>query len=181
MKKLCVFCGSSPGKDSKYTEMAKRLGKSMVENKVDLVYGGASIGVMGAVANSVLEGGGEVVGVIPQSIIDLEVGHQHLTNLEIVDSMHERKERMYDLSDGFLAIAGGMGTLDELCEIATWAQLKYHNKPIYVANDFGFFDNLMSHLRYINKEGFLSDEHLALVREFPTYESALEDFLSPED
>lgn len=176
MKRICVFCGSSEGNSPKYVEEARELGKTMAESNIGLVYGGASIGVMGALANGCLDNGGKVWGVIPQSIIDLEVGHQNLTELEVVGGMHERKARMYSLSDAFFAIPGGMGTLDELCEIITWAQLKYHRKPCYVINTGGFYDSLLQHFSHINKEGFLSDEHYGLFRSFETYQEALEDF-----
>lgn len=176
MKKICVFCGSSPGIDETFTLEAKKLGHTLAERNLGLVYGGASIGVMGAAADGCLEKGGKVWGVIPKSIIDLEVGHQGLTELEVVSDMHERKARMYELSDAFFAMPGGMGTLDELCEIVTWAQLKYHTKPCYVINVDGFYDNLMRHFRHINQQGFLSNDHLRLVREFSTYEQALDDF-----
>ena len=178
MKKICVFCGSSKGTLPKYTENAYSLGQTLAKNNLGLVYGGASIGVMGAVADGCLAENGEVYGVIPSSILDLEVGHDGLTKLDIVDNMHERKAKMYDLSDAFFALPGGMGTLDELCEIVTWSQLKYHEKPCYVINEDGFFDHLMNHFRFINKEGFLSDAHLDLVREFSTAQEAIDDFLS---
>ncbi len=176
MKKICVFCGSASGKNSKYVGLANELGDKLVQKDMGLVYGGASIGVMGAVADSVLKKDGAVWGVIPQAIIDLEVGHENLTELKIVGSMHERKKQMYDLSDAFVAIPGGMGTLDELCEIITWAQLKFHHKPCYVLNVDGFFDHLMEHFRYINTEGFLSDEHLALVKEVKSLDELFSDF-----
>lgn len=176
MKNICVFCGSGSGKGDHYTEMAKSLGEELANRNMGLVYGGASIGVMGAVADGCLDAGGKVFGVIPQSIIDLEVGHAGLSQLEVVDTMHDRKARMYDLSDAFFALPGGMGTLDELCEIVTWAQLQYHAKPCYVINYNGFFDALMNHFKYINQQGFLSDAHLELVREFPDFQSALNDF-----
>ena len=173
MKKLCVFCGSSEGKSPKYIANAKELGKEMASKKIGLVYGGASIGVMGAVADSVLENGGEAYGIIPESIVDLEISHEGLTDLQVVDTMHTRKNAMYEMSDYFVAIPGGMGTLDELCEIVTWAQLEYHTKPVYVLNQEGFYDSLLAHFRHINKEGFLSDDHLALVNEVKTIEELL--------
>ena len=173
MKYLCVFCGSSEGTKKSYTASAQELGHMMADKNWGLVYGGASIGVMGAVANGVLEKKGKVLGVIPESIAKLEVAHNHLTQLEVVDSMHERKERMYELSDAFVAIPGGMGTLDELCEIVTWAQLKFHDKPIYVLNQEGFFDHLLNHFRHIHDQGFLKKEHLDLVREVKTNEELL--------
>ena len=176
MKKICVFCGSSSGKSNRYTEEARELGKTLAKSNIGLVYGGASIGVMGAVADGCLDNGGQVWGVIPKSIIDLEVGHQNLTNLEVVEDMHQRKARMYELSDAFFALPGGMGTLDELCEIITWAQLLYHEKPCYVVNTGGFFDNLLRHFEFINKEGFLSDKHFKLFKATESYQEALEDF-----
>lgn len=178
MKKICVFCGASEGKSPEYKENAMALGAHLAELNIGLVYGGASIGIMGALADSCLEKGGSVWGVIPQSIIDLEVGHQNLTGLEIVGGMHERKARMYKLSDAFFALPGGMGTLDELCEIITWSQLKYHSKPCYIINTNGFFDNLLRHFEHINKLGFISDEHMKIFKAFDTYEEAVEDFLS---
>ena len=177
MKKVCVFCGSGAGKDSIYVDRAKALGESLAKHELGLVYGGASIGVMGAVADGCLDAGGKVWGVIPQSIIDLEVGHQNLTGLEIVDNMHTRKARMYELSDVFFALPGGMGTLDELCEIITWAQLGYHQKPCYVVNTNGFFDYLLRHFRKANEEGFLSDAHMNLYKEVSSFEEAIADFI----
>lgn len=178
MKKICVFCGSSAGISTKYVERAYALGKLMAEKNIGLVYGGASIGVMGAVADGCLDNGGKVWGVIPQSIIDLEVGHQNLTGLEIVGSMHERKAKMYEMSDAFFALPGGMGTLDELCEIITWAQLQYHSKPCYIVNTDGFYNSLLRHFESINEQGFLSDSHMKLFREAEDAEKAVEDFLS---
>ncbi|WP_127718457.1 TIGR00730 family Rossman fold protein [Halobacteriovorax sp. HLS] len=163
MKNICVFCGSSAGKEAHYVEMAKELGNSLSSMDMNLVYGGASIGVMGAIANQMLENKSEVWGVMPQSLVDWEVAHDGLTKFEIVDSMHRRKEIMYEWSDAFVAIPGGFGTLDELCEILTWAQLKYHKKPCYLLNYNSFFDHLIAHFKLINKEGFLSDDHLKLL------------------
>lgn len=176
MKKICVFCGSSSGIDPIHVKKARELGQKMAASEIGLVYGGASIGVMGAIADGCMEAGGSVWGVIPKQIVDLEVGHQGLQNLEVVEDMHIRKARMYELSDAFFALPGGMGTLDELCEIVTWAQLKYHSKPCYVINIDGFFDHLLRHFRHINQQGFLSNEHLALVKEFSSHEEALADF-----
>ena len=164
MKKLCVFCGSSSGNDPKYIEMAQDLGRLLADHNVGLVYGGAAIGVMGATADGVLEKDGKVWGVIPRSIMDLEIAHNDLTGLEIVDSMHERKQKMYDLSDGFLALPGGMGTLDEFCEIITWKQLGYHQKPCWVYNYEGFYDHLIAHLKSTSAAGFLSENHLRFIQ-----------------
>ncbi len=178
MKKICVFCGSSSGVDPVFVKKARKLGNLMAKKELGLVYGGASIGVMGAIADGCMESGGKVWGVIPKQIVSLEVGHQGLENLEVVEDMHTRKARMYELSDAFFALPGGIGTMDELCEVITWAQLKYHEKPCYVINIDGFFDHLLRHFRHINQQGFLSNEHLGLVKEFPTYEEAILDFES---
>ncbi|MCO4794612.1 MAG: TIGR00730 family Rossman fold protein [Bacteriovoracaceae bacterium] len=174
MKKLCVFCGSGTGKDQKYGEEARDLGVALAKSGIGLVYGGASVGVMASAADGCLESGGEVYGVIPQSLVEWEVAHSGLTELKVVDSMHERKQIMYDLSDAFVAFPGGFGTLDELCEILTWAQLKYHEKPIYVFNQDGFYDHLLAHFRFINKEGFLKEGHLELVTEVKGLSELLE-------
>ncbi len=164
MKKLCVFCGSKSG-NQQYLKDAETLGHLLAENKIGLVYGGAKVGLMGALADGVLAKGGDVWGVMPQSLIDLEVAHKDLKMFYTVSNMHERKQKMYDLSDGFLAIPGGMGTLDELFEITTWGQLQYHNKPIWLLNSRGFFDNLLGHLRLASREGFISASHLNLITE----------------
>lgn len=163
MKKMAVFCGSSTGLKPSYCYEASVIGRLFIKHQWGLVYGGASVGVMGSIADAVLDQQGEVWGVIPQSLVEWEVAHKGLQRLEIVDTMHQRKQRMYDLSDAFLAIPGGMGTLDELCEIVTWGQLKYHSKPIYLYNYEGFFEHLWKHLEHCVQEGFLSREHLKLM------------------
>lgn len=178
MKKICVFCGSASGKNPVYIDSATELGISLAIQNIGLVYGGASIGVMGAVANGCLKQNGKVWGVIPKAIKDLEVGHQGLTELIEVGSMHERKQKMYDLSDAFFALPGGFGTLDELCEIITWAQLKYHNKPCYVINENGFFDGMLQHFAKAHEEGFISAAHMELVKVFKTWNEAISDFKS---
>ena len=176
MSRLCVFCGSSEGKDKKYIELGENLGKLMAEKDVDLVYGGGRVGIMGAMADSCLENNGKVYGVIPQSLMEWEVGHDGITELSVVDTMHDRKAKMYELSDGFVALPGGMGTLDELCEIITWAQLKYHTKPIYVLSDFGFFDHLLNHFDLAVKEGFLSQEHRNWIKVIKGPQALIEAF-----
>lgn len=165
MKSLCVFCGSAPGKSPEYVEVARRLGEMLAENDVRLVYGGATIGVMGAVADGVLNKGGKVIGVIPQSLVDYEIAHPGLSELHVVSGMHERKAMMYELSDAFISLPGGMGTLDEMFEILTWAQLKYHNKPCYILNQGGFFDSLLSYLKHAHQEGFIKEAHMELLKE----------------
>ncbi|MGZ3788975.1 MAG: LOG family protein [Bacteriovorax sp.] len=167
MKRLCVFCGSAEGFSPVYLEMAKQLGELMAKNNVGLVYGGATIGVMGAIADSVLSHGGVVIGVIPKTLVDYEIAHKGLTELHVVEGMHERKKMMYDLSDAFLSLPGGMGTLDEMFEILTWSQLKIHSKPCFLYNFQGFFDSLLSYLGHAHKEGFIKPQHLAMLEEIP--------------
>ena len=168
IKRLCVFCGINAPK--RYIELGEGFGKRMAEASLDLVYGGASIGLMGIIANSVLKNKGKVYGVIPKKLVKIEVAHDKLTELLIVESLHDRKAKMYDLSDVFVALPGGLGTLDELCEILTWAKLKYHQKPIFLLNYENFFDSLMTHFRYINKEGFLNDIDFSLICEVTSVE-----------
>ncbi len=168
MKKLCIFCGSAAGHNPKYVELGHAIGELLVKNNIGLVYGGASIGLMGAIADSVLKNKGTVIGVIPQSLVDYEVAHSGLSELHIVDNMHQRKKLMYDNADAFLSLPGGMGTLDEMFEVLTWAQLNYHQKPSYIFNFEGFYDSLLSYLRHSNEEGFIKGEHLNLLRELKT-------------
>jgi uncharacterized protein (TIGR00730 family) len=129
MKKICVFCGSSDGLNKKYSEFAYKFGEELAKNSFEVVFGGGSIGLMGKVADGALNSGGKVWGVIPQSLVDLEFAHKNLTKQYIAANMHERKHKMYDLSDAFVALPGGIGTLDEFCEISTWRQLEFHKKP----------------------------------------------------
>lgn len=165
MKKLCVFCGSAEGNSPAYLEMAKSLGTLMAQNNIALVYGGASIGVMGAIADAVLANGGSVIGVIPKTLVNYEIAHKNLTELHIVEDMHQRKKMMYDCSDAFLSLPGGMGTLDEMFEILTWSQLKLHSKPCFIYNFMGFYDSLLAYLNHSHKEGFIRDTHLSLLSE----------------
>lgn len=162
-KKLCLFCGSQSGNKPVYEKVSEELGSYLARISVGLVYGGASIGLMGRAAQACLDQGGEVIGVIPKKIVDLEVGKQDITKLHLVDNMHHRKQLMYDLSDAFLALPGGFGTLDELCEILTWKQLSYHSKPIGLLNINGYFDHLIKHFDFMVSEGFLSQQHRELV------------------
>ena len=131
MKRICVYCGSSPGNNPVYLQAAEALAEALVHRNIGLVYGGASVGVMGAIANAVMRQGGEVIGIIPQALMRREIGNDHLTELQVVDSMHERKAAMADQSDGFIALPGGMGTLEEIFEILTWAQLGFHQNPAH--------------------------------------------------
>ncbi len=160
MKRICVFCGSSIGARKIYKEQCERLAEAMVSRNIDLVYGGASIGLMGAIADAILERGGEVIGVIPKHLENYEISHKGLTDLVITDDMHERKAKMATLSDGFLALPGGIGTLEELIEIATWQQLCLHQKPTGVLNIDHYYDSLIEFLSHSVKEGFLKEQHL---------------------
>jgi uncharacterized protein (TIGR00730 family) len=163
MRRLCVFCGSSAGGRDVYREAARRFGEALAASGLGLVYGGGHVGLMGVVADAVLQGGGEVVGVIPQSMVDRELAQRNLTRLEVVDTMHQRKARMADLADAFAALPGGYGTADELFEILTWAQLGLHGKPIGLLNISGFFDPLLAWMDRCVEEGFLRPEHRELL------------------
>lgn len=177
MKKLCVFCGSGIGVNKEYSTSAFELGKLLAQNNLGLVYGGASIGLMGELAKGVIENDGKVWGVIPNSILTKEVAKEDITELIVVENMHERKERMYKLADAFLALPGGYGTLDELCEILTWSQLGFHNKPVYIFNHLGFFDHLMAHFSKIRDEGFLSEKHYELTQVKKTSQEIIQSML----
>lgn len=155
MQTLCVYCGSNSGSKPIYTERAMALGTRMAKDGIALVYGGGNVGLMGTVADAVLEAGGEAIGVIPEQLVNWEVAHRGLTRLEIVGSMHERKARMFDLADGFVALPGGFGTLDEMFEMLTWRQLGIGNKPCAFLDIDGFYTPLMSMLDRMVEERFL--------------------------
>jgi uncharacterized protein (TIGR00730 family) len=157
MPALCVFCGSSTGARPAYLQAAADLGTRLAQRRLRLVYGAANCGLMAAVANAVLAGGGEVEGVIPDVIDRMDLTHARLTRLHKVGSMHERKALMAELSDGFIALPGGIGTLDELCEIICWAQLGIHAKPIGILNTAGYYDGLLTFMRHAVAEGFMRD------------------------
>lgn len=157
---VCVFCGSSTGENLLYAEAAKELGTMLARSSHSLVYGGGNIGLMGILADEMLSHQGEVIGVIPDFLLQKEVGHLGLSSLEVVHSMHERKQRMADLSDAFIAMPGGWGTLDELAEILTWQQLGLINQPIGILNTNHFFDPLLHQMRIMESEGFLKVGHL---------------------
>jgi uncharacterized protein (TIGR00730 family) len=161
--RLCVFCGSSPGHDPSYLVAARDLGAALAREGIGLVYGGASVGLMGAVADAVAAGGGEVVGVMPQSLVDKEIAHKGLADLRIVGSMHERKALMAELADGFVALPGGLGTFEELFEVWTWAQLGYHRKPCSLLNVGGFYDKLAGFLDDVVSRGFVKPIHRAML------------------
>src|SRR3546814_750650 len=153
--RLCVFCGSSDGARPAYRDAAHALGKALADAGIGLVYGGAAVGLMGAVADGALARGGEVMGVLPRSLADRELAHPGLTQLHVVGSMHERKAMMAKLSDGFIALPGGLGTFEELFEIWTWAQLGYHRKPVALLNVDGYYDGLLSFLDHPVREAFV--------------------------
>lgn len=161
---ICVFCGSSSGKNPIYAHAAKELGYLIAKSNHTLIYGGGNIGLMGIVADAVLEASGKVIGIIPKFLMDREVGHTGLTSLEIVSSMHERKKRMADLSDAFIAIPGGWGTLEEIAEILTWKQLGLVAQPVAVLNINRFFDPLLTQMRFMVDEGFLREENFSSIK-----------------
>jgi uncharacterized protein (TIGR00730 family) len=163
MKRLCVFCGSSEGARPAYADAARRLGAELVARKIGLVYGGCGVGLMGVLADAVLGLGGEVVGVIPEPLVTRELAHTGLTELRVVASMHERKATMVSLSDGFIALPGGLGTLDEMFEILTWAQLGIHEKPVGALNVDGYWDGLKRLLSHAVEERFVRPEYAALL------------------
>ena len=155
MKSICVYCGSNAGGNPSYAAKAEALGKRLAADKIALVYGGGNVGLMGIVADAVLANGGEVIGVIPQQLVDWEVAHRGVTRLEVVDSMHARKARMFELSDGFVALPGGFGTLDEMFEMLTWRQLGLGKKPCALLDVNGFWQPLMAMLDTMVRERFL--------------------------
>ncbi len=156
---VCVFCGSSPGSDPLYRKAAEAMGKQIAERGLRLVYGGAKVGLMGAVADAALKAGGDVVGVIPHALSDKEIAHEGLTRLEVVGSMHERKARMAELSEAFVALPGGAGTLEEIFEIWTWGQLGFHAKPAGFLNTHGYYDHLRAFVDHAVGEAFLKAPH----------------------
>jgi uncharacterized protein (TIGR00730 family) len=163
VKRLCVFAGSSPGAREEYRQAAVGLGRALAARDIALVYGGAKVGLMGALADAVLGSGGEVVGVIPQALAAKDVAHHGLTELRIVASMHERKQLMADLSDGFVALPGGIGTLEEFAEVLTWAQLGLHQKPCGLLNVAGYYTRIMEFLDHSVAERFLAPAHRAML------------------
>ena len=163
MKRVCVYCGSNAGRRSDYAEAAKNLARALVNRRIDLVYGGASVGVMGVLANTVLAEGGHVIGIIPQGLVDREVAHPGLSDLRVVASMHERKTLMAELSDGFIALPGGLGTLEELFEALTWAQLGLHQKPCGLLNVRHYYRSLIDFLDHAVAEQLLEGVYRAML------------------
>ena len=163
LKRVCLYCGSSDGSPAVYREASVVMAQRLAEQGIGIVYGGAAIGIMGAIADAALEAGGQVIGVIPQGLVELEIAHQGLTSLETVDDMHQRKARMAALSDAFIALPGGFGTLEELFEMLTWSQLGFHAKPCSVLNVGGFYDGLLSFLDHQVDGGFVKPQHRELL------------------
>lgn len=176
MKRLSVFCSAHEGNHPQFSAAARHLAQVLVDRKMGLVYGGASCGIMGVIANEVLRLGGNVTGVIPRSLFVTEVVHTGLTELIAVDSMHERKAKIYSLSDGFVALPGGLGTLDEIFEIMTWAQLGLHAKPYGFLNVAGYFDQLLGFLDHAVACGFVRSENRAMIMSDATPEGLFEKF-----
>lgn len=168
MKRICVFCGSSPGARPEYADAARAMGRALAEGGMGLVYGGGRVGLMGIVADAVMEAGGEVIGVIPDALMRREVGHAGVTDLRVVGSMHERKALMADLSDGFVAMPGGYGTFEEFCEVITWSQLGIHPKPCGLLNVAGYYAPLLAMFDHAVAEGFVRAQHRGLVLEDTT-------------
>ena len=176
IRRLCVFCGASPGRDPAYLELAAAVGAGLAERGIGVVYGGSRVGMMGALADAALGAGGEVIGVIPRRLVDREVAHRSLTELHVVETLHERKAEMAALSDGFIALPGGLGTLEELAEVASWAQLGLHAKPIGLLGRAGYWDALLRWLDHAVGEGFLSPESRAVLGLDPDLDALLARF-----
>lgn len=163
MKRICVFCGSSPGARLEYASSARQLGELLAERGLTLVYGGGNVGMMGQLANAVLENGGQITGIIPEAIADMEVAHTGLSDLRVVDSMHTRKALMAELADGFIALPGGLGTLEELVEVLTWAQLGFHDKPCGLLNIEGYFDSFLDFVDHMATQKFILPANRELI------------------
>ena len=163
MKRVAVYCGSATPADPVYIESARNVGRSLAERGIGIVYGGGKLGLMGAVADSALAAGGEVIGVIPQALVSAEVAHRGLTELHVVETMHERKALFTDLADGFVNLPGGTGTMDELWEALSWAQLGYHADPIGLLNIAGYYDKLVEFWGHMGQVGFLRPQHQGLL------------------
>jgi len=176
MNSICVFCGSSPGSRPAYTDIAIGLGKLLAQRKITLVYGGGNVGMMGLLARAVVENGGQVTGIIPKAIADMEVAYTDLDDLRVVDSMHDRKALIAKLADGFIALPGGLGTLEEFVEVLTWAQLGFHVKPCGLLNPGGYFDRLLEFISHAADEQFIQTAHRELILVEKTPEVLLDRF-----
>lgn len=169
MKRICVFCGSSAGEDARYLDAADRFGQLLAREGIELVYGGSRVGMMGRLAAATLQAGGRVIGVMPGALMNREVAHQELTELRVVKSMHERKSEMAQLADAFVALPGGLGTLEAFCELLTWTQLGLHQKPCAMLDVAGYFQPLVRFFDHMTRQGFMSRMHrqMVLVEEDP--------------
>ncbi|TPG52747.1 TIGR00730 family Rossman fold protein [Sphingomonas glacialis] len=163
MKRLAIYCGSATPADPVYIECARQVGRTLAERGIGVVYGGGKLGLMGAVADSALEAGGEVIGIIPQALVAAEVAHRGLTELHVVETMHQRKQAFTDLSEGFVNLPGGTGTMDELWEALSWAQIGYHAKPVGLLNIAGYYDHLVAFYRHMGEVGFLRPQHHGIL------------------
>jgi uncharacterized protein (TIGR00730 family) len=163
LKRLAVYCGSATPADPRYLDLASDVGRALAERGIGVVYGGGKLGLMGAIADAALAAGGEVIGVIPEALVNAEVAHRGLTQLHTVQTMHQRKALFTDLSDGFLTLPGGVGTMDELWEAVSWAQLGYHEKPVGLLNAFGFYDHLVAFNRHMAEVGFVRPQHKGII------------------
>jgi uncharacterized protein (TIGR00730 family) len=163
LKRLAVYCGSASPADPLYVQSAREVGAALAERGIGVVYGGGRLGLMGAIADAALAAGGAVIGVIPKALVNLEVAHRGLTELHVVETMHERKQAFTDLSDGFLTLPGGTGTMDELWEALSWAQLGYHAKPVGLLNVGGYYDGIIAYWRMMQEVGFLRPQHRDLL------------------
>jgi uncharacterized protein (TIGR00730 family) len=177
-RRLAIFCGAHTGHGSRYIELAAQVSRRIVERGFGIVYGGGRVGLMGVIADAALDAGGEVIGVIPEALATAEVAHGGLTQLHVVSSMHERKALMADLSNGFIALPGGYGTMDEFCEIVTWGQLRIHDKPIGLLNHDGYYDELIALFDKMVAEGFVTSKNRGLVRSATGIDALLTAMLS---
>jgi len=174
MKRLAIYCGSATPADPVYIDNARMIGRTLAERGIGVVYGGGRLGLMGAIADSALAAGGEVIGVIPQALVDAEVAHRGLTELHTVSGMHQRKQKFTDLSDGFVTIPGGTGTMDELWEALSWAQLGYHTDPVGLLNTAGYYDHLLAFWDRMGEVGFLRPQHRDLLIVADTLDTLLD-------
>jgi uncharacterized protein (TIGR00730 family) len=173
LKSICIFCGSGTGKDPVYIEAARAMGEYLAKNKINFVYGGGRIGLMGVIADTVLSNGGTVTGIIPGFLSTKEIKHDGLTECYVVDDMHTRKQMMYQLSDAFIAMPGGFGTLDELFEIITWHQLLLHTKPIAIYNVAGYFDPLLAMIEKMQNQNFIHENYTQFLKHGSSLEEVM--------
>lgn len=175
MRRLAVYCGSATPADLTYVDAARHVGRTLAERGIGVVYGGGRLGLMGAVADAALEAGGEVIGVIPDALVGAEVAHRGCTQLHVVQTMHQRKQMFTDLSDGFVTLPGGVGTMDELWEAISWAQLGYHQKPVGLLNVAGFYDQLIGFNRQMVESGFIRAQHAGILIHADSIEALVDD------